>query len=95
MMHAGAADRKFAFHGEAVELQKSKKKFMQETSAWGRIPVMHGISEVKQRLWLVLNIKPKLSRARVDLTLSVRILRVRSPKICLEHPRIEHWYMSR
>ena len=68
---------------------------MQETSAWGRIPVRHGVSEVKQHLWLVLNIKPKLSRARVDLTLSVRILRVRSPKICLEHPRIEHWYMSR
>ena len=31
----------------------------------------------------------------VDLTLSVGILRVRSRKIYLEHPRIEHWYISR
>ena len=31
----------------------------------------------------------------VDLTLSVGILRVKSPKIWLEHPRIEHWYISR
>ena len=32
----------------------------------------------------------------VDLTVSVGFLsRVRSPKICLEHPRIERWYMSK
>ena len=31
----------------------------------------------------------------VDLTISAGIFRVRSPKICLEHHRIERWYMSR
>ena len=36
---------------------------MQETSAWGRA-VRQGRSEVKQHLWLVLNIKPRLARAR-------------------------------
>ena len=91
MMHAGAADRKFAFE---KQWSFKSKKLMQETSAWGRVPVRQGRSDVKQHLWLVQNLNFHV-RAIVDLTLSVRILWVRSPKICLEHPRIEHWYMSR
>ena len=93
MMHAGAADRKFAF--EKQWSFKSKKP-MQETSAWGRVPVRQGRSEVKQHLWLVLIIEPKLSRARNcgSYPLSSNSLGEIS-QICLEHPRIEHWYMSR
>ena len=37
---------------------------MFEPTTAALIPVRQGRSEVKQHLWLVLNIKPKLSRAR-------------------------------
>ena len=89
MMHAGAESFPFFFlksfvNWRVVEIQMPKKS-MQETSAAG---LRQGRSEVKQLPWLVLNIKPSLHvRAIVDLTHSVRNLRVRSPKICWELPR--------
>ena len=47
---------------EVVELQKQEK--IHARNFWGRVPVRQGRSEVKQLPWVVLNIKPKLARAR-------------------------------
>ena len=47
---------------EVVELQKQEK--IHARNVWGLVPRRQGRSEVKQFLWLVLNIKPKLARAR-------------------------------
>ena len=47
---------------EVVELQKQEK--IHARNFWGRVPVRQGRSEVKQLLWLVLNIKLELARAR-------------------------------
>ena len=67
---------------------------MQETSGDG---YPQGRADLKSNsfggLFSIYNLS--LHVRAVDLTLSVGILRVRSPKIFLEHPRIERWYMSR
>ena len=62
MVHAGAADRKFAFVRSGAS--KARKKFMHARNFWGRVPVRQSRFEVKQLLWLVLNIKLELARAR-------------------------------
>ena len=41
---------------EVVELQKQEKNYAR--NFWGLVPVRQGRSEVKQLLWLVLNIEP-------------------------------------
>ena len=63
MMHAGAADRKFAFEKQLSF--KSKKKIYARNFCLEPDTRKAGeILKVKQHLWLVLNVKPKLSRAR-------------------------------
>ena len=96
-MHAGAADRKFA----SVKCRTFNKKYFKSKKKiharnfWWRVPVRQGRSEVKQLRGLFSIQNLSLHVRAVDLTVSVGFLRVRSLKICLEHPRIERWYMSR